>query len=360
MNERYTIDGDSELELHLATICDDVSLNLRTLFPARVLEGIVLGGGYGRGEGGVLRGHGRDQSYNDVEYFVFVSGSRILRQRQYGTALDDLGHRLTEKHGIEIEFKLITHRELRRSPRSMFYYDLISGHRLVFGDPSLFDGCDHHREGCLLPLHDGTRLLMNRSSGLLFSLERLQRAEFTTEDADFVGRNIAKAQLALGDVILTERGLYHWSCRTRHERLQTVAQTAALTTALDEHHARGVEFKLRPQRTTASRKELLTLHESVSEEAGKLFLRFESRRLRTVFHTVDDYLDSPLDKCPETHPLRNRLINARQFGLRGLRNPRYPRQRLLHALCELLWLPRNQLLDAARVESYARLWSQFN
>jgi hypothetical protein len=196
---------------------------------------------------------------------------------------------------------------------------------------------------------------MNRSSGLLFALERLQRTNFTVDDADFVGRNIAKAQLALGDVILTQHGLYHWSCRTRHERLQTLG----LSPDLVMHHARGVEFKLHPQRSTASRGELLALHESVSEEARKLFLQLESRRLGTAFHAVEDYTRSPLDKCPETSPLRNRLINARQFGLRALADSRYPRQRLLHGLCEMLWRPL-QPLDPARIGSYAGLWSRFN
>lgn len=355
MRERYTLDGSPDLEQNLAVICDDVSISLRALLPDGLLEGIVLGGGYGRGEGGVLRLDGHDLPYNDVEFFVFVRGPRLLRQRRWGKALDDLGHRLTEKHGIEIEFKLITTRDLRRSAPTMFYYDLISGHRLVYGDASLFDGCGHHREAAHLPLHDGTRLLMNRSSGLLFALERLQRPDFTADDADFVGRNIAKAQLALGDVVLTQHGLYHWSCRTRHERLQTLDLDGTIL----PHHAAGVEFKLHPQRSTASREELLALHESVSEEARKLFLQLESRRLGTTFHAVEDYTRSPLDKCPETSPLRNRLINARQFGLRALADPRYPRQRLLHGLCELLWRPL-QPLDPARVGSYAGLWSRFN
>jgi len=196
---------------------------------------------------------------------------------------------------------------------------------------------------------------MNRSSGLLFALERLQRDEVTPDDADFVARNIAKAQLALGDVILTERGLYHWSCRTRRERIRTLE----LSPDLVAHHAAGVAFKLHPTRSAASREELLALHESVSEEARKLFLRIESRRLRTTFHAVEDYTRSTLDKCPETSPLRNRLINARHFGLRAFADPRYPRQRLLHGLCELLWRPL-QPLDTARVCSYASLWSCFN
>jgi hypothetical protein len=61
---------------------------------------------------------------------------------------------------------------------------------------------------------------MNRSSGLLFSAALLDSDKFLEKDSDFVRRNIAKAQLALGDVVLSAFGRYHSSCRERHRRLE--------------------------------------------------------------------------------------------------------------------------------------------
>jgi hypothetical protein len=73
----------------------------------------------------------------------------------------------------------------------MFYYDLVLGGRWWVGDEALFRGCEHHRESKAIPLHEATRLLMNRCSGLLFSADRLCGRSFGPEDSDFVGRNLA-------------------------------------------------------------------------------------------------------------------------------------------------------------------------
>jgi hypothetical protein len=63
---RFTLDGDEALERHLAHTCARVLSGIRGLIPPRRLEAVLLGGGYGRGEGGVLRGPGGDRPYNDL------------------------------------------------------------------------------------------------------------------------------------------------------------------------------------------------------------------------------------------------------------------------------------------------------
>src|SRR2546430_13631947 len=92
------------------------------------------------------------------------------------------------------------------------------GNRWLRGEERLLTGCEQHRDAKRIPVSEATRLMMNRCSGLLLARERLERAEFSPGDADFVGRNLAKAQLAFGDTILTAFGRYDWSCLERHKR----------------------------------------------------------------------------------------------------------------------------------------------
>lgn len=378
----FTLDGSAALERHLRSVCDKVRQEVLAVVPSSKLEGLILAGGYGRGEGGVLRTDSREEPYNDLEFYVFVRGNRVLAERKYRPRLNELGQRLSPEAGLEVEFKVLTLGQLRSAPPSMFFYDLVAGHRWEVGDDSLLAGCEHHREPRDIPLYEATRLLMNRCTGLLFSAERLRRARFGTEESDFVGRNLAKLQLALGDVLLAARGHYHWSCRERHQRL------AGLSAWGDErwrepicrHHAAGVEFKLHPIRTAAARETLAPRHAELSRLGKELWLWLENERLGTSFTTPDQYALSAIDKCPETAGWRNRLVNARAFGLAAALRPgavRYPRQRLLHALSLLLWddtavsdpvrLKRVQAeLNTHRddfpglVAAYEPLWHRFN
>src|SRR5438270_3732098 len=185
----FTIDGNGKLELHLARICKEVQAGVRKIIVSKQLEGILLGGGYGRGEGGVFRTPNGDQPYNDMEFYVLLRGNDWVNGQVYNRPLHRFARTLSREANVEIEFKIVSRAALRKAPVSMFYYDLASGHRWVLGDESLLAGTDHHRHARDIPAAEATRLLMNRCTGLLFAGEKLGRDRLNEEDADFVCRN---------------------------------------------------------------------------------------------------------------------------------------------------------------------------
>ena len=339
MNARFTIDGSDALELELLGLCDRAREAILAIIPPRKIHALVLGGGYGRGEGGVLKTETGDKPYNDLEFYIIHSGSDLFAEKLYGAKIHHVAAELTALAGIEVEFKLLSIKKLQESQVTMFYYDLVAGHRQIYGSESWLAGCDQHRSAHRIPLYEATRLLMNRCSGLLFSQEKLSRANFTADDADFVGRNLAKAKLALGDVFLAMRGQYHSSCRERHKRLRKLEAENAFQhfEALVPLHAEGVDFKLHPMRSTKSAETLRAELQSLKSISRQLWLALESRRLNHSFSNISEYSFDASDKCPETDSRRNRLINARRFGTREMLNSRYPRERLLNSLPLLLW-----------------------
>src|SRR5205807_5132580 len=123
--KRFTVDGSDELETHLERTCRKTLAGVQHLIPERKLEGLLLAGGYGRGEGGVLKTEAGDEPYNDLEFYVFISGNNWLNERRFGEALHGLARELAPEAGVEVEFKIISLAKLRHSPASMFYYDLV-------------------------------------------------------------------------------------------------------------------------------------------------------------------------------------------------------------------------------------------
>ncbi|MDB6024530.1 MAG: hypothetical protein JWM68_753, partial [Verrucomicrobiales bacterium] len=287
-----------------------------------------------------------------------------------------LGETLSAEAGIEVEFKLASLDKLRSEAHTMFFYDLAMGHRVVVGDADVLAGLEPNAKN--IPLFEATRLLMNRCSGLLFSKEKLEHETFTAEDADFIGRNHAKAQLAFGDVVLTVEGEYHWSCRTRQERLQKLSSNIPRLSQIRCHHALGVEFKLHPQKKSGDKSAFLPLQTELLQIGRELWLWLESRRLAQTFASIQHYGLSPLSKCPETNPARNFLINGLKFHSAAFasgKGLRYPRERLLESLPLLLWEPldspgllqrvQNNLQSSAStfpelVRAYSKLWQRFN
>jgi hypothetical protein len=345
-------------------------------FSRENIEGLLLGGGYGRGEGGVLQSAEGERPYNDLEFYIFVRGNRHLFEHRYRDTLHQLSHELAQKAGIEIEVKVLTLEALRRAPISMFFYDMLAGHKWLIGGEELFYGCKRHRAAHLLPVCEATRLLMNRCSGLLFAHQHLAATPFQADDADFIRRNIFKTQLAMGDAILAAFGRYHWSCRERHERLQRFTVPIPWRNELIEHHRRGVGFKLHPFRSGESREQLTSDLNAITSFACDVWLWLESKRLHHSFVSPRHYATSRLRKWPDAATLRSALLN-----LKVLRRPvihkamRHPRERILESLALLLWEPAalsdsslRELLQknlrallpdrASAVSRYRELWSQ--
>src|SRR5260370_27513685 len=98
-----------------------------------------------------------------------------------------------------------------------------------------------------------------------------------------------------------------------------------------------------------------------------------------TFKSAAECALSRLNKCPETNPWRNRLVNARLFGpavFPQARAERSPREGLLNALALLLWEPLRLDFDLTRylqrelrtrsltraglVNSYQALWKRLS
>jgi hypothetical protein len=381
MKARFTIDGSDALEKHLWRMCERVATGVREIIPNGELQALLLGGGYGRGQGGVLKTSSGEKAYNDLEFYVCVRGSEVLNREKFRGAFHELSEKLSPEAGVEVEFKISSVPKLQKFPPTMFSYDLAWGHRTVIGDDANFLERDTlHAEN--IPLYEATRLLMNRCSGLLFAREHLQRKPFTADDADFVGRNHAKAQLSFGDAFLTAHGQYHWDCRVRNERLVKFSPEHNLPWLDDvrRHHSLGMDFKFHPRLTTASMENLCDRQRELTHLALRVWLWLESKRLNQMFTSPREYVESNKNKCPETNPLRNFAINAKTFGkvfISAGRPFRYPRERLFDSLALLLWEPTALTRDvflrriqtdlrteatafADLVRAYESLWKNFN
>ena len=357
MSTRFTLDGSDKLELYLSQLCNKVRARILVIVPPEKLEALVLGGGYGRGEGGVLRDDTGEHPYNDLEFYVFMRGSRLRNETAFHKSLGALGEQLSSGAGLHVEFKIDSLAAFRQRAVSMFSYDLVHGYKLLFGKADLFHGCEHHREAKNIPLSEATRLLLNRCSGLLLVRELLSCDTLTatgsagilpasdglsSDVADFIGRNLAKAQLAIGDALLLAFGLYDWSCLCRGQRLQEFAPAEPVPQLerIRDHHAAGVRFKLHPERASRSKEQFSALHRDVCALAAELWLWLESRRLKRSFGTIKDYALDRSRKCSGTSFCRNLLLSIRTFGLKSVLNPlaaRYPRERLFNSLPLLLW-----------------------
>ena len=225
------------------------------------LAGVVLGGGYGRGEGGA-RGEFKVQSpkfevesskadgacrlSNDLDFFAITKeGATDADAAAVATALEPLSRRWSEKLGIDVDFTGRTPWRLRHDQERLMVQELVHGYVDVAGatGESLFAGIAR-REPSDLPWMEAARLLMNRGMGLLLAAEKLQSVvdgRHPTADCrlsnvhSFVNRNINKCILGAGDARLIANRRYRWRAPERAEALR------------DQMYRNAVAWKFRPE-----------------------------------------------------------------------------------------------------------------
>jgi hypothetical protein len=299
---------------------------------------LLLAGGYGRGEGGIFEENGRRLLYNDLEfYLVLKSGAaQAAAQRWCG----EESHTGEHETGIEVEFKVLVLAALTNAESSMFYYDLLAAHRLVFGDAALVAALPQHlRDGSKIPAHEAARLLFNRGSGLFYS--RLLLEGGGEVDKTFVERNHAKAQLAFADAVLALNGRYAWSCRARHEALaEKMEHRPGNFEQLVKWHETAVDFKFHPRHEAPPLEVLLERQRGLTTAWSELFLWLESIRLGREFRSAEEYASYKGRLFPEFPITRNIALHLRDRLRRGnppgapLDYPRAPLQRSLALLLQ--------------------------
>ena len=225
------------------------------------LAGVVLGGGYGRGEGGA-RGEFKVQSpkfevesskadgacrlSNDLDFFAITKeGATDADAAAVAKTLEPLSRRWSEKLGIDVDFTGRTPWRLRHDQERLMVQELVHGYVDIAGatGESLFAGIAR-REPSDLPWMEAARLLMNRGMGLLLAAEKLRSVadgRHPTSDCrlsdvhSFVNRNINKCILGAGDARLIANRRYRWRAPERAEALR------------DQMYRNAVAWKFRPE-----------------------------------------------------------------------------------------------------------------
>lgn len=324
----------------------------------RDLVALLLGGGYGRGEGGVVRKEAREQPYNDLDFTLVVR----RRRRDLAGPLRAISHKYEKVLGIDVDFsRPLTLYDIQNWPHILMWQDLLNGHHVLSGPADILQANAPPALNEPLPAIEATRLLLNRGAGLLWAL-RILRGHQSAPDPTFLPRNYYKAALALGDALLIACGHHHVRCDARLERFTELARSGKLIEIPDMHdlYTRAVAFKLRPDEAFGEEMGEPAMR-AMGELWGKVFLHVENLRANRGWRSVDEYIADT----------RIREIGQNQFTkwpgniLRNLRlgrlSARYPRETLYRSLPGLLGLTSGAAADWPRAgHEFLRIWGKFN
>ena len=255
-----------ELDAKIDAACAGIGAEIGSLaIPG--LAGVVLGGGYGRGEGGVRETAEGPALSNDLDFYVVTEeGAGSAERAAIAKALAPVSEKWSAKLGADADFcEPKTPWRLKHDEERIMVQELVRGYFDVAGKKGgeLFAHVAR-RPPEAIPWMEAARLLMNRGIGLLFARGKEARVRFGFEDprGDFAARNVNKCVLGAGDAKLVVRGAYRWRAEER---------AAALGDGL---YRDAVEWKFRPRAEApcsweAARKAWLDAEEEAMERGRR-------------------------------------------------------------------------------------------
>ena len=363
MMKTFTKEGSEYFNKEVGQIISTFAEEVRTAVGGN-FRALVLGGGYGRGEGACVTRNGRESLYNDLDLFLITGESMDLTDE-----IKHIAHRYEKILGIDVDIgKPIPLKDFRNLPHQLMWQDLIAGHMVLAGKEELITANTPTWYGKTLPRGEALRLMLNRGSGLLQAIIEAHKMNTQTEyqlpDNDFIRRNYYKCLLAFGDCLLITYENYPVPMQDKASTLETMA------IGLEEETKKevlrlfklAVIFKQSPDFSvlSADQPDMTTLMHTASLWITLLLL-METVRTGKTWKNASAYAADSFIREPEQHKGRMLIRNIIKNFKRGRISLKYPRETLYREAAELLNSihPGDYTWDR-KADGFLDLWKLYN
>lgn len=362
LNETYTFHGSPQFNQFIGESLGLLVEEIQKILESS-LDAVVLGGSYGRGEGGILLNpSGEERPYNDLDLFLFKKKAFFQKTqftRKAQKAMVALSHTYQKKLGIHIDFsRPLSRDEMTKWPHWLMWADLLEGHKILWGSQEMFSLHSPAWKGKPLPFVEATRLLLNRGAGLLEAMRILYHWQLPP-DSDFVRRNYYKCALALGDALLIIHQSYNSSYRKRLQFFLDIHQkdSELANFGLISLYEKALQFKFSPnQHDIPSKKEI----EELSLSWREVFLYVEKKRFQKNWSSLEEYHSWKGLRQPLQNSYPRRIWNTFQNLRHCQISWRHPREKLYRILPKLFLQSKTEKKWDQSSKQFLAVWKHFN
>jgi hypothetical protein len=308
---RFTVRGSSIIETTLSALLSKVADDSSRFLPPDVCRAMVLLGGYGRGEGGVVFTPEGERPHNNLDFLVITGAMNPAEQEKLKTKLRAGAVSWKKEFNVELDFAVIPEMKLRRSPCLVMWYDMRFGHKTVLGDKTLVPSLKQFTAE-RIPAWDICNLLVNRGTLLVLNDHLAASRVLQAEDRKLVVKHVMKAVIGYGDALLYFLKDYHWSYAEKQKRMRARTDIGEGFRRL---YDQAIEFRFQPDYAAYENNDLMAWMDSLRVELAAAHLRCESMRLNCPSLQWDTYPGNALahavfDDWKSARAWVKKLLNA--------------------------------------------------
>jgi len=273
---RFTVKGSPVIEKKILEMIRIIAESMTSAIKKEKYKALVLLGGYGRGEGGVLIENGKEKPHNNFDFILITENLNEHDQYQLKTKIDELMISIEEKIDLVIDFNIISRSKLTNSPCRMIWYDMRFGHKTILGDKNFVPSLKSFSKK-RIPNWEARNLIVNRGTLMIINELILEKEPITENYKKLVIKHAIKAIIAYGDALLFFLGDYSWSYVERQKKMSArddIDQT------FKKLYDEAMEFRFKPDYKLYLKKDLKLWIKTLQNNFNKIHLFCESKRLR--------------------------------------------------------------------------------
>jgi len=366
--QHYTCSGNTAAESIISDMLSKITQLVISATKANHIRSLVLLGGYGKGEGGVIHVEGTFKPHNNFDLMLITNHLNDHKRCELNQLLSDKLNKLGKRLGIGVDISVFCEKQIRAMPTRVLWYDMKEGHQTIYGDKTIIPSIQHLRKD--IPAWDVRNLMVNRGSLLLINHLCLTAEEPDNEAKFLIIKHTMKAIIGYGDAILYFMGLYHWSYS---EKLNRILKQGDISVKFKRIYSDAINFRFSPKYSYYLEKDLKKWQQEVKSQLEEIHLQCESIRLNQPSLNWDNYLSNSLK-----HSLLEKGYSLKSFiklllGLRHYKKGRLPsnlsfKEKLAYrlitddAILPLIFpfLAFNPSLKNGKLETLEFLTSHFN
>lgn len=346
MKSKYCFEYSPEIETLLDNAVKSIRAEIESGEEAENIKFIVLGGGYGRGEGGVrIEGGKPPRIYNDLDFFVIAKDS--ADPRKIDSFFKKISKEWTEKLGVDVDFgPAATATYIQKRLHMLMWREMVLAGNVIFGDSESFKKTFALNADAPLPQCEIFKLLFNRYYGLFLASLKLSAKELNESERDFVARNINKAVLAAGDALVFDSLEFKFSSADKLEALKSLDCPPAAQD-IAKAYEDALKFKRNPDCSADAKILSERLKSAKRLCVGVLDFMFSRKTAK----------ETPWQKLKN---LRKNLKSAKYFAKLPVPRPLFgsPAISMLRALKK--FLSEETIPDKAQIEAVKNIWKTIN
>lgn len=309
-NLQLTYYNNKDTQEFLNSVLQEISYIFEAMFPQSQTAALILIGGYGRGEGGIMLKDGKYHPHNNLDLLYIYNGSVDADMIKLA---DSTLQEIAKKRGIGIDMSAINKQKLMGLNGLVIGYDMRYGHKTLLGDSTFLKEHELFSIYNIDPV-DIRQLMVNRGSLLLINRVLLRKNILTEDEKKLIIKHAVKAIIGYGDALLYFNGSYHWSYAQKQSNMLELKN---IDKGIKELYSEAMLFRFKPDYDTYLKKDLKSWNDELIKTLSTIHLECEKIHLCESDLGWENYFKEALQKKSYS---RQNLFQKAKSCLHGVKS----------------------------------------